>query len=1362
MKKNKLSFLIVSSLLAIATLVGCNSSDESSSSKAGDSNSIASSESSQVNPASSSSNSQGAQSSSSSVQPISSSQGTSSGQQSTGPQSSVGPQSSSGQSQGSSQGDSSSGQSQGDSSSQGGSQETKTDWTNEEKQAIQAFLHGEVIPFIPFDVTFNFNAAHKTVSIESKANMPEGFLRTYLQAFYELDSGWEVQDVSADYNADYGSCYMAKKAVQENGQTRYVAVAFFGGDYDEVTHSMTCSSTGKFYLEATDPYVYEYPAEFIGEWLGQSFGTTIVPPDMHAEYYSLDNEGILIAYSETNLEDAYKRILLGTEQFNIDANKDNLGFIVAHPTDGSYTMKFKYDASEKAMILTVEGPKGWNNSAINAIFTKNNVTPFSLASISDPNIQFSATEASYGEQTYMFIGVGGVDVQTVKTYINDLKTLGYKIANPNVVVESNQYFTTVNVVTNEGMYTVYVTYSTADNANSLTIQLSLTPNPNVVKSWPAASIARYLDAQKDTVPAFTGECYGYAFSITNTYNNVAVIVDNGNETTAKESYIRTLTSVNGYTSSGTLGGQPAFKSPNNEILVAIGCDPVSFPGEINILIQEITVTDTLWPAESIATAVTALYSENPITEALPALDVSDASECYVNGLSDRTQVEIDIDDFASAKNEVIREFTTSGWKYDAYYGFNTAIGEYGAYISPQRQLAVNIDAVNGDLVIYVQAYYDQNYEEWPSNSLSTTMTKWGIKKDRLPSFDTSNFIVVNESSSEQKVEIDVYVGSSVRETALTDYCVALEGNDYGYHYDRNIGGFLSNNHELFVQVSTNDNGLKIVVSNATLVYKVVGYNSDWSFANGLRMNDATNPEENYDVQYAATFHVEANSKFKILDSDGNWLGGTIASYSNANYDNFTKLQENDDIQVNAAGTVTAYLKIYEDLSKDIWLEFVKDVVPMAEWPTEQVETTLSDWSVDDEIPALPQDEAISAINYAEINETSFSITVVGGASFINNYKELLNESYTPDETNWYVPASNKIAIEVHADGQDLVITVKVKEEEPELKPWPEEDINDFFGDAFVFVPEIKIADASYEITNGEVVEDYKILYITVTVENASNAATSAIRELSNQFGYYYTENGYVTDNEGNWPIYAFDNIGENSFDVEIRQKLEEAPQNTWAATKAAVESELPEGSTVPNLEIDGATAYIYNGGNGSIDITFSEGADLDSMLSAICVKLENADYHYSRRFMEFVNTGTYLMFGVSKDEENNAVCVYYGSYDYSDEGYGIGVLAYDEAENYYYLDDECIGYVNPSNESERVVEEYSFTEGTRFFIYDFTNETEFNVSVDPASIGGNYADYFENDAETKVFVVKQDFTGTIYIKLIQGNDQIYVGLVVEP
>ena len=64
-------------------------------------------------------------------------------------------------------------------------------------------------------------------------------------------------------------------------------------------------------------------------------------------------------------------------------------------------------------------------------------------------------------------------------------------------------------------------------------------------------------------------------------------------------------------------------------------------------------------------------------------------------------------------------------------------------------------------------------------------------------------------------------------------------------------------------------------------------------------------------------------------------------------------------------------------------------------------------------------------------------------------------------------------------------------------------------------------------------------------------------------------------------------------------------------------------------------------------------------------------------------------------------------------------------------------------------------------IFDFTNETRFVVSIDPASIGGEFADYFEYSDSAKAYVVKQDFKGAIYIKLSYGSDQIYVGKLAE-
>ena len=137
MKKSKLSFFIVSALLAITSLAGCNNTATNSDSKAGDNSSITNSDSSQGGETNSSDNSQGA----------SSSGGASNSSQGGNSNSSQG-----GTSQNSS------------SSSDGGqgSQTDKTDWTNDEKQAMRTYLHGEVLPFVNLDATVRVDAEDRT------------------------------------------------------------------------------------------------------------------------------------------------------------------------------------------------------------------------------------------------------------------------------------------------------------------------------------------------------------------------------------------------------------------------------------------------------------------------------------------------------------------------------------------------------------------------------------------------------------------------------------------------------------------------------------------------------------------------------------------------------------------------------------------------------------------------------------------------------------------------------------------------------------------------------------------------------------------------------------------------------------------------------------------------------------------------------------------------------------------------------------------------------------------------------------------------------------------------------------------------
>ena len=1435
MKKNKLTFLIAASFLALSAIAGCETNPPS---VASSNNDVATSDVA------------GSGDNNSSDVGGDTSQGGGNTSQGGGGNTSQGG------------GNTSQG---GGNTSQGGGQQQKTDWDDSEKAMMKRVLHGYVLPFVEMDVSVDVSQSSGSLKIQSQSRMANGFLASYAAKFTS-DSAWEGGDTSSDFGVYAGNAYTFRRKVVENGKNYYIAVFFTGLDFTPGKEDAQISKDGVFYLEALDPYVYEYPATFIGQYLSTMYGSNIVPPAFTAEYYSLEEEGILVGYSERNIENSYKTTVETSGNFTIDPQQNAEGYYVCHPTDGKYVMYFKYDTANKLMILKVEALKGWNTAAINAIFRENNVTPFELPVINDENIQFSATAIDTATGVpYVNISVNKVNTQMVQDFVNGLKRLGYKVAVTTVTDNEAQWFTTCNVFTSEGMFTLYITYAPQANPKNLDISFSLAPNPNAYLNWPAASIKRYLDITEDTVPAFAGTCYGYSFTITNTFAYVIVHVDEGSESTARDSYIATLTTGNKFVSSGTLAGQPAFKSEDGHILVAISCDPNNYPGEIEILLQYIAVVDTPWPSDEVAAGVAGLFSLNPITDTVPALDVSDASSCYVNDNYAGEKIEICIDGLAASEAEFVAAFKAAGWTEDPYYGFDTPSGAYGALVSPNKQLAAYFDTYSNDLSIYVKSYYEQSYYTWPSQDINTVLAKWGVSRDTLPAFNNANYVDVLENTSEQKLNILVYVGDALKQTVITDYCIALER--IGYHYDATLQGHISGNHELLIKFESDANGVKILISNVTTVYKVVGLNGNWEFANGLILVDATNPEENYDVQYSASFHVDANATFKVLDSENNWFGGEIASYSNSNNDKFTKL-ENGDIKVNAAGTVTVYFKIYEDKSKDMWLEFVEDQIVLAPWPSEAVNGMLEGWNVTDTLPEL-QDASITDISFQAISEKSFAITVSGGAGLLDAYNATLLRTYRYDETLLkYVSESEKLIVDTHNNGDDLIITVVLAEEPVVLEPWPEEALLEYFGeDTFASIPEIKIDGASYHVEGHDEFGGIKVFYIIVTVDDAPTKMAAAIEELENQFSYAYdsTAEGYVSTID-NMPLYAFDAGDDQTFAIAIAflpeaaapayklvgsmigwdyddgiliQELEpeegylvqytmpyyevdageefkitdgtgdagwygyeilaensyfetnangnivakqdgvmvlmfnilndgtkqivitftpsEVEDHSWASAKAAMEAELPEGKVMPNIEVDGALAYDFN---GSIDITFAEDTDMAEMVTAVSIKLEAAGYHYSERFMGFVNTSTDLCFSIEVND--NVLSVYCGENAYEvDEGYGFIILTYDEAENRYYPDDYAIGEVNPSNENEYMILEYDFVAGTYFLIYDFTNETRFVVSIDPASIGGEFADYFEYSDSAKAYVVKQDFKGAIYIKLSYGSDQIYVGKLAE-
>ena len=708
MKKNKFTFLVATSFLAVSALVGCNKSEEPS---GGNSAAISSDALVSSDIINASSNNLG-----SSVIPDSSSSNPSSA--------------SSDPISGSSDGGASSSSSSSSSSSGGGEQEVKTDWTDDEKGVMRSHLYGLVLPFVASDVTASYSADSNTVLLEGRNSMSDTFLAGYA-ANFTTANGWEGGDISEQMNYYAGTAYAYQKAVTQNGVKRYVVI-YFTGLIEHEDGPQTYGKTGKFYLEAVDPYLYEYPAAMIEQWLDMVYDTSIVPPSFEADYYNADTAGLLLGRSDNNIEDAYKAKLDADVNFTVDANKNENGFYVAHPSDASYVLLFKYDATNKMMMLKVEAPRGWNADIINAFLTKYNCQGLVIPSISDPNIgfRFKTSEETAGREGGI-VTVTDISLQAAQAYVDSMKTAGYLLDDDQVVYDGTIWSSVGYLVTDYGTYSVMVTYDEVDNLGRLMIIFGASRDTTRVKSWPAASIAALLSATQDSVPAFTGDNQGFVFL--SDARCVFIYLPSGTEENAKTAYIQKLLDDH-YVDNGSAGGTQSYRSQHNEIVVSVVPTSSSGMSFLAIYFQDFDRTE--WPAQAIAAAIVSNVSGGQsMTDTIPALNVDLAELCTVNtNYSD--EFEICIDGLGSSLADFKKVFTDNGWVNAAYYEYDGP-SHKGVLVSPNRQLMAYFSTYGEgkNISIFVSKYYARDLKVVGTFS---NVDKWDFNYSEISFVDSTD------------------------------------------------------------------------------------------------------------------------------------------------------------------------------------------------------------------------------------------------------------------------------------------------------------------------------------------------------------------------------------------------------------------------------------------------------------------------------------------------------------------------------------------------------------------------------------------------------------------------------------------------
>ena len=330
---------------------------------------------------------------------------------------------------------------------------------------------------------------------------------------------------------------------------------------------------------------------------------------------------------------------------------------------------------------------------------------------------------------------------------------------------------------------------------------------------------------------------------------------------------------------------------------------------------------------------------------------------------------------------------------------------------------------------------------------------------------------------------------------------------------------------------------------------------------------------------------------------------------------------------------------------------------------------------------------------------------------------------------------------------------------PEPVEWPEDDIKGYVGD--YDIPNLAIDGVlSYEV-NGNDSMNYACITYNISENTAPDAVVDDILEILCDLLYeneYDNDlEAYVCTNNGELKIIVSIDPFENQPVVEIM--LDDAePEKNWENAAKAISDQFNGEHEIPDLSFDNADTYEVLDSELIIILKDQSEDAINDAFTSVAVALENAGYHYSKAFGSFININKGLEFAIAVDLDMS-FHIFFGEYEPYGEGFGLVIASEDWSSIYYevgaQIDDSYDGF------KQYYIERYEFHEGDIFFAYDYTHEQDFYITIDEASLGLDYSSYIEWDNEQGAYVVKQDFTADVYVKIKNGQDQIYFDLITD-
>lgn len=266
-------------------------------------------------------------------------------------------------------------------------------WTEAEETAMKEHLYGIVLkPTEKDDMLAKWDANYGQITIEG--DWVEGNELAEYAEQYTAQDGWV--DVTHLYSVGAGTAYIFEKAVEVSGETRYVRVFIYAIE-DESSGEL--SKEGSFYITAYDPYVYEWPANYLRDCLKEVLSTTVIP-SVSAQHYYLNNYGVTAYYDSAEKDGGYGAILTAAG-YTVE-EKD--GYYSAVSPDELFSLAYIYKDGALEISIRYYMDGSWPSKAVanafnyyKAIDVTAGVTAFVVPEFEGDDVSFMFADNIYNK-----------------------------------------------------------------------------------------------------------------------------------------------------------------------------------------------------------------------------------------------------------------------------------------------------------------------------------------------------------------------------------------------------------------------------------------------------------------------------------------------------------------------------------------------------------------------------------------------------------------------------------------------------------------------------------------------------------------------------------------------------------------------------------------------------------------------------------------------------------------------------------------------------------------------------------------------------------------------------------------------------